>query len=237
MLGREIEINRNIIERFLMRVRDFIIKFKKEVLISLVAVVSLAAFLIAGMIFYEKKTQWDLADFEKVLNKYNELKVDDKEQKNKELDKTVRALNGVIDSSYWGYVNQNGYYIIAGLYASMDMQTETRDYLLKFAGKTPGSFFTPMALNRAAIIYEQQGKQDEAFKIFQNLEKDYDDCLIIDEIYYNLGRIYQSRGEKVKAREYYNKIIASYPRSLFAEKSKKRLLMLGYTKDGISKNM
>jgi tetratricopeptide (TPR) repeat protein len=199
--------------------------------------VSAAALLVAGIIFYEKKTEWDLADFEQALKKYNDLKIEDKEAKKKELEKTVKSLNEVIDSSYWGYINNNGYYIIAGLFASMDMNDEAKSYMLKFADKSPGSFFAPIALNRAAIICEQMEKQDEAFAIFQKLEKDYEDCIIIDEIYYNLGRIYQIKGEKVKAREYYNKIISSYPRSIFAEKARKRLLILGYTRDDISKNI
>lgn len=237
MHGKDIEIKRNVIERFLMVVRDFVLKFKKEVLISLIAVVSAAALLVAGIIFYEKKTEWDLADFEQALKKYNDLKIEDKEAKKKELEKTVKSLNEVIDSSYWGYINNNGYYIIAGLFASMDMNDEAKSYMLKFADKSPGSFFAPIALNRAAIICEQMEKQDEAFAIFQKLEKDYEDCIIIDEIYYNLGRIYQIKGEKVKAREYYNKIISSYPRSIFAEKARKRLLILGYTRDDISKNI
>ncbi|MCU0821948.1 MAG: tetratricopeptide repeat protein [Spirochaetes bacterium] len=237
MHGKDIEIKRNVIERFLMVVRDFVLKFKKEVLISLIAVVSAAALLVAGIIFYEKKTEWDLADFEQALKKYNDLKIEDKEAKKKELEKTVKSLNEVIDSSYWGYINNNGYYIIAGLFASMDMNDEAKSYMLKFADKSPGSFFAPIALNRAAIICEQMEKQDEAFAIFQKLEKDYEDCIIIDEIYYNLGRIYQIKGEKVKAREYYNKIISSYPRSIFAEKARKRLLILGYTRDDIPKNI
>ena len=237
MHGRDIEIKRNIIERFLMRIRDFAIKFKKGVLISLVSIIAVTSLLIAGVILYEKKVEWDLADFDQILKKYNELKIDNKEEKKNELGKTVKLLNDVINSSYWGYINKNGYYVIANLYASMDMLNEAKDYLLKFADKTSGSFFTPLALNRAAIINEQLGKQDDAFKIYQQLEMDYADCLIIDEIYYNLGRIYQIKGEKSKAREYYNKIVSSYPRSIFAEKAKKRILMLGYLKDGILKNM
>ena len=211
MQGREIEIKRNIIERFLMRVRDVIIKFRKGVLISLISIVALTALLIAGIVFYEKKNVWDMADFERQLKKYNDLKIDNKEEKAKELAKTVKSLNDVIDSSYWGYINENGYYIIANLYSSMDMLNETRDYMLKYAYKSPKSFFAPLALNRAAIINEQLGKPDEAFKIYQQLEKDYEDCMIIDEILYNLGRSYQVKGEKLKAREYYNKILSSYP--------------------------
>jgi tetratricopeptide (TPR) repeat protein len=237
MLGRDIEIKRNIIERFLMMVRDFILKFRKEVLISLVSIIAVTALLIAGIILYEKKVEWVLAEFEQILNKYNEVKIENKEEKIKELKKTAKLLNDVIDSSYWGYINVNGYYIIANLYVAIDMFTEANEYLLKFAVQSPKSFFAPLALNRAAIINEQMGKQDEALKIYLQIEKDYEDCIIIDEIYYNLGRIFQIKGEKVKAREYYNKIATLFPRSIFVEKAKKRLLMLGYQWNNVLKNV
>ncbi len=110
------------------------------------------------------------------------------------------------------------------------MNIEAKEYLLKYIEASPSSFFAPFALHRAAIIDEQIGKQDEAFKIYQRLERDYEGAVITDEVYYDLGRVYQTKGEYLKAREYYNKVVSSFPRSIFANKAKNRLLLLGYLK-------
>ena len=134
------------------------------------------------------------------------------------------------DSSwYWGYVNENGYYIIADLYFSLDMNQEGKDYLLKYVDNSPSPFFASLALLRAGIACEKIGENEEAFKIYKQLEEDYIDTKIADEIYYNLGRIYNKKGDLNKAREYYNKVILMYPMSIHAEMAKKRLLVLGYS--------
>ena len=80
MHRKEIEINRNVIERFLMRVRDFVKEYSKEVLISSIVFFVLSILLISGIIFYGMKSNWDYADFEKILNKYNALEIDNKEE-------------------------------------------------------------------------------------------------------------------------------------------------------------
>jgi len=39
-----------------------------------------------------------------------------------------------------------------------------------------------------------------AFQIFNRLEKEYKDSVISDEIYYDLGRMYQIKGDLFKAK-------------------------------------
>ncbi len=228
MQKREIEINRNIIERFLMIVRNLIKENKKKVLISLISVIIISSLIIAGFVFYEKKENMDLAEFEQILNNYRASNNNKKDKSVEELHKTIDDLNRVIDSSLWGYVNEKGYYIIANIYLSLNMHKEAKEYLLKFVDRSPSSFFASLALHRAGIACEQLEKYDEAFKIYQRLERDYEESVIADEIYYDLGRIYQIKGEIFKAREYYNKVISLHPRSVFASKAKKRLLLIGY---------
>lgn len=228
MVGREIDINRNVIERFLMRVRNFVRKNKKTVTISVLSVIAGSALLLAAIVIYQEKEKWDLAEFEEVLNKYRELQIEDEEERKKELQKTVNSLIDVMDSSYWGYVDENGYYIIADLYRQSGMDVKAKEYYLKFVENSPDSFFAPLALQCAGIINEKLGQRDEAFKIYQRLENKYEESIVTDEIFYNLGRVYQEKGELMKAREYFNKIVFLYPRSVFAEKAKKRLLLLGF---------
>lgn len=222
MQGREIEIKRNVIEKFLMVVKDYVRNHKKLILYILLTVLLIVVLIVAGFIFYEKEEKSELSQFEKILFKYaTESKGDEKN-----LQSAVDSLNQIINSSYWGYVNENGYYIIAGLYLNHKKYQEAKNYLLKYVDHSPSSFFAPLALQRAAVACEQMNDINGAFQIYQQLEREYESSLIADEIYYDLGRMFQHKGESLKAKEYYNKLLSSYPSSMFVSKAKKRLLLL-----------
>ena len=77
MSNKEIEINRNIIEQFLMKVREIVKEYKKEVLTGLAAAGVLTALIIGGFVFYETKEKGDIAEFESILSKYKSSTVND----------------------------------------------------------------------------------------------------------------------------------------------------------------
>jgi TolA-binding protein len=227
MNDRTIEINRNIIEKFLMRVKHLVKDNKKLVINSSISIILLLVILITGVVYVKSREQREVKELEKIIDKY----YSDEENLGKNLNKTVDDLNSLIKSSFWGYVNKNGYYIIAGIYLSQNKYIEGKEYLLKFVNKSPTSYFAPLALHRAGITCEKLNDITGAFQIYNRLEKEYKDCVISDEIYFDLGRMYHKKGDSFKAKEYFNKVIKDYPISMFASKAKKRLLLLGYHKD------
>jgi TolA-binding protein len=59
------------------------------------------------------------------------------------------------------------------------------------------------------------------------MEKEYAESALADQIQYDLGRMYQKKGDVFKSREHFNRVVFTYPQSLFARKAKERLFMLG----------
>ncbi len=233
MIDRKIEIKRNIIEKFLIIVKNYFRQNKKLVLSSFISIFVLLALVISVIVFVNNKEKNELMRLEMILERY----YSNTQEKEKNFQKSIDDLNVLINSSIFGYVNKNGYYIMAGLYLSMNKYNKGKEYLLKFADKSPSSFFAPLALHRAGIASEKLNDINGAFQIFQRLEKEYSNSIISDEIYYDLGRIYQLKGDRFKAREYYNKVILEHPVSIFASKAKKRLLLLGYNTQTEKKSM
>ena len=223
MIGRNIEINRNIIEKFLMKVKDYFRKNIRLVIYSAISIIVFLTIIISGIVYFNHREKNEIKELEIILEKYYSSESD----KEKNIQKTINDINNLINSSLWGYVNKNGYYIIAGLYFSVNKHNEGKDYLLKFVNKSPSSFFAPLALHRAGIECEKLNNINEALQLYQRLESEYDGCVISDEIYYDLGRIYHVKGNILKAKEYYNKVILQFPISMYASKAKKRLLLLG----------
>jgi tetratricopeptide (TPR) repeat protein len=228
MAKREIKIQRNIIENSLMYLKNLIKKNRKAFIYIVISIILVVLLLIAGFIIYDKKESNDLATFEKILEDYKKKSGSDAETRQRNLKETVKDLNQLIDSSYWGFVNENGYYVIGNLLYEEKMYRDAKKYSLRFVDKSPSSFFAPLALQQAARSAEMLGDLDEAFNLYKRLESEYGDSEIADHIYYDLGRIYGKRGDKFKAREYYNKLIISYPKSMLAERARKNLFLLGY---------
>lgn len=227
MARREIEIQRNIIEKSLMFLKDSFRRNRRAFLYSLGGALFVILFIIVGVLFYDMKADRDLVAFERVLDEYQEIP-DDAMRKERLL-RTVAELDKLVASSHWGFVDEYGSYIIGNLLYTENMFQEAKKYYLQFVDESPSSFFAPLALQQAARSAEMLGNIDEAFTLYQQLESEYSDSEIADHIYYNLGRIYGKRGDLFKAREYYNKVILSFPQSLFSEKAKKNLFLLGAT--------
>ena len=227
MSDRKIEIHRNIIENFLMRVKDLFKGNKKLVLYSFVSIIVVIALIVGGIVYIHEKEQKEINKLETIINGY----YSDEANLELNLNKTVDELNALIKSSWFGYVDDNGYYVIAGLYLSQNKYKEGKEYLLKFVDESPSSFFAPLALHRAGVICEKLNDFAEAFKLYNRLEKKYNDSIFSDEIYYDLGRMYHKNGDIHKAKEFYNKVIKDYPISMFSSKARKRLLLLGYNNE------
>lgn len=228
MAKREITIQRNIIENSLMFFKNFIKKNRKAFIYIVLALILILVLIISGIILYEKKASRDLVRFELIIEDYKKKSGSDAETRQRNLKETVKDLDQLIDSTYWGFVNENGYYVIGNLFYAEKMYGEAKKYSLRFVEKSPSSFFAPLALQQAARSAEMMDNFDEAFNLYKRLESDYGDSEIADHIYYDLGRVYGKKGDTFKAREYYNKLIITYPKSMLSEKARKNLFLLGY---------
>ncbi|MFW5770321.1 MAG: tetratricopeptide repeat protein [Spirochaetota bacterium] len=228
--GREIKIQRNVVERGLMAVLEFVKSHRRLVLYSFTGLILGIILITVSIVYIKSDADKNLVEFETVLDEYRQSYVDSPADRQKNLEKTVEKLNEIIDSSYWGYVNENGYYIIGTLYYNENMYKEARKYFLRFADNS-SSFFTPLAYQQAAISSEHLGDFKKALDLYSILEKDYDDSYLMDQVYYNLGRMYQKEKNIFKAKEYYKKVMSEFPQSFFAKSSKNRLLLLGAHED------
>ena len=223
----KIEINRNIIERSLMVVKSFYKKNKRALIYTTVAVLGVIILIIGGVIYYQSEAKRELVEFDKIMDEYNKLNESDGKDRIKRLQDVIGRMRKLVDESHWGYVSKNGYYIIAAQYQMLNMNKEANECFLKFADMQSNSFFSPLALRQVAVIYENMGNFDEALKIYLRMQKEYIDSEVADGICYDLGRVYHKGGDIPNARKYYNKLISLYPASMFAQKAKNRLFLLG----------
>jgi len=227
MENREINIRRNIVERSLMGIKDYIRKNSKTVIYGLIALIIIIV-LAGGLIIYiDKRETTELIKLEQILDAYKNLQTSNDENRIQALENTVKSLNALIERSFFGYVHNNGYYIVGGLYYNERKYAQSKDYYLKFVKRSPKSIFAPLGLQQAARSCEYMNDNKGALEIYKRLEKEYAGSPVADQIYYDLGRMYQIEGDLFKSRDSFNKVVISFPRSDFAQKARERLVMLG----------
>jgi len=98
---------------------------------------------------------------------------------------------------------------------------------VRYADKAPKTTLAPLALLKAAIALEEANDLKGALEVYKRLEDKYGDSIIADQILYNAARVYAKNKDLVNSRNYYNKVIASFPESAFAEEARKRLFLMG----------
>jgi tetratricopeptide (TPR) repeat protein len=228
MEKRDIEIKRNIIEKSLMNIKDYLKKNRKPALYGFVCVIAAIVIVIVFVIYTDNREKAELTRFEEIMDVHNKAVNIKDSDKSAAVKKTIEDLKALIDSTYWGYVHKYGNYFIANLYYSEKDYKEALKYYMLFADSNPASPYAAISLMKSAVSYEIMNNNDEAIKLYQRLEKDYSDSAVSDQILYDIGRLYQMKSDTFKAREYFNKVIATHPQSVFSQKAKKRLFFLAY---------
>ncbi len=221
---KEIEIERNVIEQSLMEVKDFIQKKRALVLYSLLGFLGACVIVIAALVIVDSVNTRNDKRFERIMNDYAKYaSVGDVER----VKGVVKDLRGFIDSTYFGFAHTMGYYALGNMLFSQKEYREASSNLVRYADKAPKTTLAPLALLKAAIALEEANDLKGALELYKRLEDKYADSIIGDQIFFNAARVYAKNKDLVNSRNYYNKVIASYPESAFAQQAKKRLFMMG----------
>ncbi|HON77378.1 MAG TPA: tetratricopeptide repeat protein [Spirochaetota bacterium] len=228
MERREIHIQRNIIENFLMAAKDFVKKNRKLVVYSLLSGIVVLILIISGLVYYDARESSEVERFESILDQYRNYS-GDSAGKTSMFYVTVSELDKIVQASSWGYVAEYGNYVIGNLYFENGKYDKAKEYLLKHADDGSADPFVLLSLQKAAVACEYMNNHNDAFKIYKKMSEQYGDSIMADQIYYDLGRMYQKRNDIYKAREYYYKVITTYPRSIFSGRAKRRLFLLSYS--------
>jgi len=227
MERREITIERNVIENSIMAAKDFIKGHRRLVLYSLLGVLLAAVLGIAGSIFYEHRAASEMAKYERIMERHR-AQVQSGSATPANTFVLIEELKTLVDSSYWGFVHDNGNYIIANLYFGAKSFNEAKVHYLKYAEQNPRSEFAVMSLQKAAVSTEHMGYYEDALKVYQEMERKFGDGSYADQISYDIARMYQKKGDIYKAKEYFHKVISSHPRSVFSARARHRLFLLAY---------
>ncbi len=220
-----IVIERSPVENFLMSARDFTKNNSKKITAISVSVLIILVISLAAYVLLSKSSEKEMIKFEVIVDDYR------KDPMNQEVkDKTVAELKALISGTKFGFVHEMSHYFMGNILYSDKKYDEAFQMFEKYIKKSSDDVLVPIAVNKAAICLEEQGKIDEAVSLLNKFEADNPNNIAMDQIYYNTGRLYSLKNDQIKAREFYNKLITKFPESVYVERAKERLLLLSAVK-------
>jgi len=221
---REIEIERNVIEKSLMDIKDFVRDNRKTFLYSSVAFLALVVILIGAFVYVDTVNSRNRAAFDIIVEKYDLYSErGDLEQ----IGPLVKDLKEFVDSTSFGFSHRMARYMLGSLYFDSGEYGEALACLTKFSRRAPSPFFASLSLVKAAVCAEELGDYDKALELYAVIEEDFSDSMVVDQALYNKARIYSLKGDYANSGKYYNRVVTSFPQSPYASRSRKKIMLMG----------
>jgi tetratricopeptide (TPR) repeat protein len=218
-----IEIERNVIERYLMLAKSYIKNNRKMVINSFLGLIILIVISVTLILVVDWVITRDQKRFDEIMNNYAKYTMTG-EKENMQL--VIRDLQSFVDSSYFGFPHAMGYYVLGNIYYDRKDYKNSDKYLRLYADKESSSILSSLALLKAAIACEELNDLKGALGIYKRLETDYAGSVIADQIYFNYARLFGKMNDIYNSRMYYDKVITLFPDSQFANLARKRLFMI-----------
>ncbi len=220
---KHIEIHRNVIENFLLKVKDLMKKHRSAFRYGSLGLVLVVLIVVAVTIYFDSSEKSERTRYDQLMGRYYSAMArgDDESAK-----RTISEFNEFVASAHTDYIEDMGPYLVGNMYFSQKMYRDARIHLLKYAEDSPETELTSLALLKAAVASEEMNELDEAYRLFTKLERDHKDSLAAEQIYYHLAGYYLKRNNTDHAKKYYERVITSFPGSPFALLARERLMFL-----------
>jgi tetratricopeptide (TPR) repeat protein len=220
----EIVIERNIIERFLMKMKDLARENRTLAQRALLGRAVLIVALIALSVYIDSAMTDNQIRFEKIYDRY--VKSAEKGD-SQDMEGVINDLEELARTSRLGFYHDLTYYLMGNIYFDRQNFPKAKEHLLAFAKKSSSSLFVELALVKAAVAVEATGDVDAALNIYNDFVSKHGNSIIAEQVYFNMGLLFEKKKDFVQARDYYNRIISTYPQSPFSQRARKALFLMG----------
>ncbi|MCL1864845.1 MAG: tetratricopeptide repeat protein [Spirochaetes bacterium] len=240
-----IEIERNPIERFLMYVKDFLKVHNRKAIYSAVIILVLFALSLTVYLLLARSSEKERVRLEIIIDDYNKaVRENNINAENNSLpagelnkktiseanNKAITELNNLISDTKYGFVYKICHYWLGNILFEEKRYGEAYQAFDIFIKKSSDDVIVPIAINKAAICLEEDGQIDNAITFLSGYVTDSKNKINMDQIYYNLGRLYLLNNNQIKARDSFRYVIDEYPESVYANRSRERLFLISAVK-------
>ncbi|MDX9801033.1 MAG: tetratricopeptide repeat protein [Spirochaetia bacterium] len=143
------------------------------------------------------------------------------------INKVIESLDEVIDKYGSFYAAQKAMFMKGDILFQDKQYDKALDIFLAFSVKYKKSYLAPIALNNAAVCYEDTDQNDKAVELYKKIETDYvNDYPDIAHVVFSLGRLHEKTGDYSASSDYYNLITSKYTNSDWTNFARDRIIYL-----------
>ena len=239
-MQNKIEINRNGIEKFLMKIKDVLKHNRKKSMIISAAFLVIVVLVVSFAVYRNYEINKSLEQYADIMSSF-EKEISDI-SKNVPMDEAnytlaesqVKAAKSsaaakiakLAESSKFGYMSELGYYVAAGYYLEGGNNAEAVKHFDLFVSSNPDSDLVPLAMFSIGLAYENSGETAKALESYLSIEKKYPNGKYNARVLYDAGRMYQKSGDLAKAKEYYEKVKLQHTNTLYSDYASARIMLL-----------
>jgi predicted negative regulator of RcsB-dependent stress response len=215
-------------QKFLKNFSNFLAGKWKIIVLTITAIF---VFVIAAAVYAEirssinEKSTMQIEEIEeRYLTIIQDESIADKTEKIAEI---TASLDEIISKYSRYYAGQRALFMKSDiLFDDKQFDKAIESYIL-FSNKYKDSYLTPIALNNAAVAYEETDKTDMALenykKIASEFENEYPD---LPHVLFSIGRLSESREDYQTASDFYRKLIDNYTNSDWTNFARNRIIYL-----------
>jgi len=214
------------------RIGDLIQKNRIQLLAALAAVVlAVVAFVVISVV-REKIQSNALSKVDSLNRRYEAIKESLSGVEDPDISRQLEL--GVLFTELTEFENKNSGFAAARAYsinASISMDQKNWDTAeekwLKAAEAAPKSYLAPIAVFNAAVAAEEQGRIEQAIAYYSRAAGYGDSFPAAARAQFSVGRLEESRGNRVSAVEAYRNLLAKWPNEpVWLNLAQNRLLVL-----------
>ncbi len=207
-------------------VSEFLIKNRKVILGSLIAVLAAFAVFIAFTAISDSRSAKVIAAVETLQADWNELRGgEDKAAITAKEDEIISTLKDLADGNKGSVAGGRAYMTVAEVYFQRKDWKGAKEAWLAAASAGSKSYIAGLCYFNAAVCADELGSQDEAVELFTKASE-LENFGMKPRTLFNIGRIEEQRSRKEAALEAYEKLVGSYPNDTWALLAKSRIIAL-----------
>jgi len=127
------------------------------------------------------------------------------------LEPILSSLDNIIRRYRGHYAAQRALYLKGEIYFEAQQFERAAENYSALANRYRRSYLAPIALNNAAVSYEELGDNDSAIRYYRRIiDRYYNDYPHISHVLFSLGRLHEATGDFSGAVEYYNMLNDRY---------------------------
>ena len=217
----DIEIQRNPLTRAVMEARDTVLRNRHIFFGIIITLLVAVVLVIGGVVYYDSVIRGGSRELGRIIDTYTEKGATPEARS-----EAIASLHSLHDSTPFGFARKMSRYYLGNLYYDNGEYDTSVKWFEDFIENPTKPLFHMLAWQKMALAKSEGGNIRGALETLTELNEEYADSIIADQIYFHMGQMHSRLNNSQEARRYFTLVINEYSQSPFADYSRKMLVLM-----------